>query len=73
MSKAQNQLHHFRSQNKSEIEEPAIISAYVNKDIVACTHEGSTTLPSEVLEIARLLAKIAVDNYFSETIPKNLA
>lgn len=73
MSKAQKQLNHCRSQYKSETEKPAIISSDVNKDIAACTQESSTTLPSEVLDIARLLAKITVDNYFSETIPKKIA
>lgn len=73
MSKAQNQSNYIRSQYKCETDEPAIISADINNDIAASTGDSSTTLPSEVLDIARLLAKIAVDNYFFETIPNKFA
>jgi hypothetical protein len=73
MSMAQKQTNKPRSQYICETEKPAAIPLELNNNFLPGTNDSTATLSSEILDIARLLAKIAVDNYFSETKPSNFA
>ncbi len=71
MSKAQKQTNNFQSQPKSEIDDSALHSAEQKNSLMDYARNDSTAIPSEVLDIARLLARIAVENYFLEASSKS--
>jgi hypothetical protein len=72
MSKAQKLKINLPSQFELGMENVATLPSDIKNNTVAKKQNISTTPPSEALDIARLLARIAVENYFSEAKPNQL-
>lgn len=72
MSKAHRQTTDLQSRRNGQKEYAEKHPMELENDFVTGTQNTPSKIPGEVLDIARLLARIAVDNYFSEAGPNPL-